>query len=104
MKKVLSVTAVFLIVGFIVSGLLLAQTRPGAAQTDAPGAHSRVQTLETRIARLEQRINQMERGGSGRWRKLRDTGRHIVMMDNETGTVKIINTFSGTVRQPKVGK
>lgn len=102
MNKVL--VALPIAVSVLTGGLLALQARPGIAQNSAGVTDQRVRTLEASIVRLERRIRSLEGGSNARWRKIRDDGQRIVMIDSETGKVQIINTMNGTVRQPKPGK
>ncbi len=79
--------------GFVAGAICVS---PATAQGGSD-VMSRLGTIERRLIRIESLLAGRGANGTGRWRKIRDTGTRLVLMDDETGKVKFINTQNGGV-------
>lgn len=79
-------------IGGFVAGVLF--VAPVTAQGGSD-VMSRLGAIERRLVRIESLLSGRE--VNGRWRKIRDNGTTVVLMDNETGKVKFINAQNRSV-------
>ncbi|MBC7805126.1 MAG: hypothetical protein H7145_03145 [Akkermansiaceae bacterium] len=93
-KWSMAVVAVMAGVGGFSAGALCVS--PATAQSGSDVA-SRLGMIERRLIRIESLVSGRNVNNLGRWQKIRDTGKTVVLMDNETGKVKFINTQNGGV-------